>query len=74
MRTFGLLFETLCVPDLRVFADALNGKVYHFRDKTELECDAVVHLRDGTYGLIEIKLGGDTLIEERRRKSEKTAK
>lgn len=64
LRTFGLLFETLCVRDLRVFADALNGKVYHFRDKTELECDAVVHLRDGTYGLIEIKLGGDTLIEE----------
>src|SRR5699024_10973225 len=64
LRTFGLLFETLCVRDLRVFADALNGKVYHFRDKTELECDAVVHLRDGTYGLIEIKLGGDTLIKE----------
>ena len=50
--------------DLRVFADALNGKVYHFRDKTGLECDAVVHLRNGSYGLIEVKLGGDKLIEE----------
>lgn len=47
-----------------MFADALNGNVYHFRDKTELECDAVIHLRNGAYGLIEVKLGGDKLIEE----------
>ena len=60
----GFLFETLCVRDLRVFADALNGEVYHYRDKNGLECDAVVHLRNGSYGLIEIKLGGDKLIEE----------
>ena len=58
------VFETMCIRDLRVFADALNGKVYHFRDKTGLECDAVVHLRNGSYGLIEVKLGGDKLIEE----------
>lgn len=64
LNTFGLLFETMCIRDLRVFADVLNGNVYHFRDKTGLECDAVIHLRDGTYGLIEIKLGGDRLIEE----------
>lgn len=64
LNTFGLLFETMCIRDLRVFADVLNGKVYHFRDKTELECDAVVHLRNGSYGLIEVKLGGDKLIEE----------
>lgn len=64
LNTFGLLFETMCIRDLRVFADALNGKVYHFRDKTELECDAVVHLRNGFYGLIEVKLGGDKLVEE----------
>lgn len=64
LNTFGLLFETMCIRDLRVFADVLNGNVYHFRDKTGLECDAVLHLRDGTYGLIEIKLGGDRLIEE----------
>jgi predicted AAA+ superfamily ATPase len=64
LNTFGLLFEALCIRDLRVYADALGGKVYHYRDKNGLECDAVVHLRNGSYGLIEIKLGGDTHIEE----------
>ena len=64
LNTFGFLFETMCVRDLRVFADAIGGTVYHYRDKDGLECDAVVHLRNGSYGLIEIKLGGDTLIEE----------
>ena len=64
LSTFGLFFETLCVRDLRVYADALGGSVYHFRDKNGLECDAVVHLRNGKYGLIEVKLGGDKLIEE----------
>ena len=64
LNTFGLLFETLAVRDLRVYAEALNGKVYHYRDKNGLECDAVVHLRDGRYGLVEIKLGGDDLIDE----------
>lgn len=64
LNTCGLLFETLCVRDLRVFADALHGEVRHYRDKTGLECDAVVHLRSGAYGLIEIKLGGDKWIEE----------
>ena len=64
LNTMGLFFETLAVRDLRVYADALDGKVYHYRDKTGLECDAVLHLRNGHYGLIEIKLGGDKLIEE----------
>ena len=64
LNTMGLMFETLAVRDLRVYADALNGKVYHFRDKSGLECDAVVHLRNGDYGLVEIKLGGNTLVEE----------
>lgn len=64
LNTFGLLFETLCVRDLRIFAESLNGSVYHYRDNTGLECDAVIHLRNGKYGLIEIKLGGDSLIEE----------
>ena len=64
LNTFGLLFETLCVRDLRVFAEALDGKVYHYRDKSVLECDTVVHLRNGSYGLIEIKLGGESLIQE----------
>lgn len=64
LNTFGLLFEGLCVRDLRVYAQALDGTVYHFRDRTGLECDAVVHLRNGSYGLVEIKLGGEKLIEE----------
>ncbi len=64
LKTFGFLFETLCVRDLRVYADALNGNVYHYRDKEGQECDAVIHLRNGKYGLIEIKLGGEKLIDE----------
>lgn len=64
LNTFGLLFETMAMRDLRVYADALDGKVSHFRDRTGLECDAVLHLRNGSYGLMEIKLGGDNLIEE----------
>ncbi len=63
LRTMGLFFENLCVRDLRVYADALDGTVYHYRDKGGLECDAVIHLRNGRYGLIEIKLGGDSNIE-----------
>lgn len=64
LKTFGLFFETLCVRDLRVYADALGGTVYHYRDKNNLECDAVVHLRNGSYGLVEIKLGGKDLIDD----------
>ena len=64
LNTFGLIFETLCVRDLRVYADAIGGTVFHYRDKNGLECDAVIHLRNGKYGLVEIKLGGDKLIEE----------
>ncbi|MDE6826905.1 MAG: DUF4143 domain-containing protein, partial [Paramuribaculum sp.] len=64
LNTFGLLFETLCIRDLRVYADAINGNVYHYRDKNGLECDAVVHLRNGKYGLVEIKLGGENLIDQ----------
>lgn len=64
LQTFGFIFETLCLRDLRVYAQALNGQVYHYRDSNGLECDAVVHLRNGNYGLIEIKLGGEHLIDE----------
>lgn len=64
LNTMGLFFETLCVRDLRIFADALDGQVFHYRDKSGLECDAVIHLRNGRYGLVEIKLGGDRLINE----------
>lgn len=64
LNTFGFVFETLCIRDLRVYAEALYGKVYHFRDRNGLECDAVIHLRDGSYGLVEVKLGGDDLIND----------
>lgn len=64
LNTFGFMFETLAVRDLRVYAEALGGLVYHYRDKDGQECDAVIHLRNGKYGLIEIKLGGDIFIEE----------
>ena len=64
MNTFGLFFENLCIRDLRVYTEALDGSVYHFHTKEGLECDAVIHLRNGNYGLAEIKLGGDKLIEE----------
>lgn len=62
LETFGLLFETMCIRDLRVYSDAIGGTVYHYRDKSGLECDAVIHLQNGKYGLIEIKLGGETNI------------
>ena len=64
LNTFGLLFENLVVRDLRIYADAIDGKVYHYRDNLDLECDAVVQLRNGKYGLIEVKLGGEKLISE----------
>ena len=64
LRTFGFIFEALCIRDLRVYAESLDGNVYHYRDANGLECDAVIHLRNGSYGLVEIKLGGDKLISE----------
>ena len=64
LALMGLIFENLCVRDLRIYADALDGSVYHYRDKTGLECDAVIHLRNGSYGLVEVKLGGDQSINE----------
>lgn len=64
LNTFGLFFETLAVRDLRVFAETMDGSLYHYRDANGLECDAVLHRRNGSYGLIEIKLGGDSAIDE----------
>ena len=64
LHTMGLFFENLCIRDLRIYTDYLGGNVYHYRDKSGLECDAVIHLPNGQYGLIEIKLGGDRAIEE----------
>lgn len=64
LNTFGLLFETMCLRDLRVYADALGGEVYHYRDRSGLEADAVIHLHNGAYGLVEVKLGGESLVDE----------
>lgn len=64
LNTFGLIFETLCLRDLRVYAQSLDGTVYHYRDRNGLECDAVIHLRNGAYGLVEIKLGGAAAIDQ----------
>lgn len=64
LESFGLFFEDLAVRDLRIFADVLDGRLYHYRDSSGLECDTVLHRRNGTYALIEIKLGGEKAIEE----------
>ena len=64
LKTFGFLFETMAVRDLRVYAESLGGEVRHYHDKTGLECDAVIHLSNGSYALFEVKLGGKHLIEE----------
>lgn len=55
---FGFVFEALCIRDLRIYANQINGEVFHYRDDYGLECDAIIRLRDGSYALIEIKLGG----------------
>ena len=64
LQSFGLFFEDFAVRDLSIYAQALGGEVRHYRDNAGLECDAVVHLEDGRWGAIEIKLGGDKLIED----------
>lgn len=64
INTMGLYFENMAIRDLRTYAEALKGTIYHYRDKSGLECDAVIHLRNGDYGLVEIKLGGQNLIDE----------
>ncbi|MGN0310826.1 MAG: ATP-binding protein [Bacteroides sp.] len=64
LQTFGLFFEEMVVRDLRVYADALGGEMYHYRDSNGLECDAVLHLRNGSYALFEVKLGGEERINE----------
>lgn len=64
LRTFGLFFESMCVRDLRVYADSLKGQVYHYRDARGREVDAVVHLRDGRWAAIEVKLASQDAINE----------
>lgn len=63
LESFGLFFEDMAVRDLRIYANAIGGEVLHYRDNAGLECDAIVHLEDGRWGAIEIKLGGNDLIE-----------
>ena len=63
-NTFGLVFESLCIRDLKIYSQSIDGEVYYYRDKSGLECDAVVHLHDGKWGAIEIKLGSDKAIDE----------
>ena len=63
-KTFGMLFEDFAVKELSVYAQALKGEIRHYRDGNGLECDAVMHLKNGKYALIEIKLGGESLIKE----------
>ena len=56
-NTFGYLFESLCIRDLRIYANLLDGSVFHYRDKTGLESDAVIVLRDGSWAAVEVKMG-----------------
>lgn len=64
LESFGLFFEDLAVRDLRVYAEALDGELYHYRDSNGLECDTVLHRRNGSYALLEVKLGGEDNIND----------
>ena len=64
LKSFGFFFEDMAVRDLRVYAEALDGKLYHYKDSTGLECDTVLHRRNGSYALMEVKLGGEDNINE----------
>lgn len=63
-KTFGLMFEDFAVKELKVYSKCINGEIRHYRDGNGLECDAVIHLKNGEYALVEIKLGGEQLIKE----------
>lgn len=73
LKAFGMFFESMAVRDLRIYASKLGGNVYHYRDSNGLECDTVIHLRNGKYGLVEIKLGGTEKIEEGAKNIQKLA-
>jgi predicted AAA+ superfamily ATPase len=64
LQTFGLVFENLVIRDLKIYTDMLGGSVYNYRDNSGLEADAIIHLNNGKWGLVEIKLGGESLINE----------
>ena len=63
-NTFGLMFEDFVIKELKIYSKVLDGEVRHYRDGNGLECDAVIHLRNGKYALIEIKLGGEDAIKK----------
>jgi len=63
LNTFGFLFESLCTRDLRIYTNSLNGEVYHYHDKDGLEADCIIHLPNGKWGAIEIKVGGNQIDE-----------
>lgn len=63
MNTFGLLFESLAIRDLRIYCQALCGSLFHYRDKNGLEADAIIHLQDGRWAAIEVKLGSKYIDE-----------
>ena len=63
LNTLGLLFESLCIRDLRIYADAIDGKVYYYHDETDLEIDAIIELQNGDWGAVEIKLGSGYIKE-----------
>lgn len=63
LKTFGFIFETLCIRDLKIYSNALGGRVSYYRDRYGLEADCVLHLRDGKYALIEFKLGSSDIDE-----------
>lgn len=62
-NTFGFLFESLCTRDVRIYAQAIDGDVFHYRDKSGLESDLIVRLRDGRWAAIEVKLGNKQIEE-----------
>lgn len=64
LNTFGLFFEDMVIRDLKIYTDELDGKVFHYRDNNGLESDAIIHLNDGRWAIVEVKLGGEKLIEE----------
>ncbi|MCD8011112.1 MAG: DUF4143 domain-containing protein [Lachnospiraceae bacterium] len=63
LKTFGFVFETLCIRDLKIYSNALGGRVSYYHDRYGLEADCVLHLRDGKYALIEFKLGSSDIEE-----------
>ena len=63
LKTFGFIFECLCIRDLKVYSQALGGRVSYYHDRMDLEADAVLHLDDGRFALIEFKLGSREIEE-----------